>query len=261
MHAVVDAPAAADDTAHHVHPETDDVEGADNANDDDTCRIVRPAAVVAGRRRKVSARRKKSKGTTPMDWRLTDDEFDKLHQKLRFTMEACCDQRGLNGHQNLTYYSAENSILGNDVSGQCLFVNPPWKLAGKIIDHIRRCHAKNPENTKALIVLPKWPTFENCTKRLTLYNEIPARHVIFTRSPDFDGTIIDNVSLVPWAVQYWLLDEHTAPVHLEDNNIPDLTPDEEANINLESTASEETEVIVEENREFSEAADRWLPKG
>ena len=216
--------------------------------------------MVAGRRRKVSARRKKSKGSAPMDWRLTDDEFAKLHQKLQFTMEACCDQRGLNGHQNLPYYSAENSILDNDVSGQCLFVNPPWKLAGKIIDHIRRCHAKNPENTKALIVLPKWPTFENCTKGLTLYNEIPARHVIFTRSPDFDGTIRENVSPVPWAVQYWLLDEHTTPVHLEDNNIPDPTPDEEANINLESTASEETEVIVEENREFSEAADRWLPK-
>ena len=246
----------ADDTAHPVHPMTDSVEGADNATNDDNCRTVRPVAKTAGQRRKVIVRRKKSKGKEPMDWRLVDDEFDRLHQKLQFTKEACCDQRGLNGHQNLPYYSAENSILDNDVSGECLFVNPPWKLAPKIVDHIRRCHAKDPENTKALIVLPKWPTFEDCTKGLTLFEEIPARREIFTRSPDHDGTIRDKVSPVPWAVQYWLLDESSPPINLD----KDASQETHERTTDETHDTEDNEVTVEENNAFSEAADRWLPK-
>ena len=235
---------------------TDSVEGADNATNDDNCRTVRPVAKTAGQRRKVIVRRKKSKGKEPMDWRLVDDEFDRLHQKLQFTKEACCDQRGLNGHQDLPYYSAENSILDNDVSGECLFVNPPWKLAPKIVDHIRRCHAKDPENTKALIVLPKWPTFEDCTKGLTLFEEIPARREIFTRSPDHDGTIRDKVSPVPWAVQYWLLDESNPPINLD----KDASQETHERTTDETHDTEDNEVTVEENNAFSEAADRWLPK-
>ena len=56
-----------------------------------------------------------------MDWRLTDEEFDNLHREFNFSVEACCDPCGKNGHANLRFYSAENSILSNDLTGQRIF--------------------------------------------------------------------------------------------------------------------------------------------
>ena len=122
-----------------------------------------------------------------LDWRLVDSEFDRLHKKMNFTLEACCDTKGDNGHACLRFYSPIDSLLDHDVSGHTIFMNPPWSKAKRFVDHVRQCHASDPKNTKALIVLPKWASFNDITKDLILYEEKPVRQQLFTRSPETDG--------------------------------------------------------------------------
>ena len=141
-----------------------------------------------------------------------DSEFDRLHKKMNFTLEACCDTKGDNGHAGLRFYSPQDSLLNHDVSGQTIFMNPPWSKAKLFMDHVRQCHASDPKNTKALLVLPKWAAFNDITKDLTLYEEKPARQQLFTRSPESDGTAREPVTPAPWPLCYWLLDHRVPPV-------------------------------------------------
>ena len=104
--------------------------------------------------RKFLNRRKRP----PTDgWRLSDKEFDELNIIYSFTLEGCCDPLGLNGHQNLPFYSEQNSLLDHDVSGQSIDCNPSWSLAIQYVEHLRACHSKSPLDTKAVIILPDWP--------------------------------------------------------------------------------------------------------
>lgn len=43
-----------------------------------------------------------------------------------------------------------------DVSGESLWINPPFRQAGAFIDHYLQCKQKSPSDTCALIVLPRW---------------------------------------------------------------------------------------------------------
>ena len=81
-------------------------------------------------RKPVRKRNLTLKKNLPTDgWRLVDAEFDKLHALFNFTLEACCDPLGLNGHHNLPYCSQNDSFLLKDVSKESVFCNPPWSLA------------------------------------------------------------------------------------------------------------------------------------
>jgi len=107
--------------------------------------------------RKLSNRKKRP---TADGWRLNDKEFDDIYRTYSFTLEGSCDSLGLNGHQNLSFYSEQNSLLDHDVSGQSIHCNPPWSLAIKCVEHLRSCHSKSPLDTKSVIVLPLWPKFK-----------------------------------------------------------------------------------------------------
>ena len=137
-----------------------------------------PSRVGGERRRKMPRiQRDTTAKSRDKDWRLIDSEFDKLHRNFGFTLEACCDSKGLNGHANLPYCSELDSFLDKDVTGQRIFLNPPWKLAAKFVKHVRQCHAKDPENTMAIVVLPKWPCFSHITKDLVLYHKFPQENL------------------------------------------------------------------------------------
>jgi len=97
------------------------------------------------------------KRPTTNGWRLSDEDFDELNKVCSFTLEGCCDPFGLNGHQNLPFYSEQNSLLDYDVSGQSIYCNPPWSLPIKCVEHIRACHSKSPLDIEAVIVLSDWP--------------------------------------------------------------------------------------------------------
>ena len=169
-----------------------------------------PAArAVGGRRVKAARTTKAAKPRPRVDWRLVDEEFDRLHRELHFTVEACCDDKGLNGHAGLPFYSPSRDFLQADVAGECVYMNPPWKHAKAMIEHLRSCHARAPTTTRALVVLPKWPSFDAVIEGFTLYREFAARRQLFTRSPENDGSQRDTVAPAPWPVCMWLLDEKT----------------------------------------------------
>ena len=204
-----------------------------------------------------------------------DSEFDKLHEKFRFDLEACCDPAGLNGHAGLQYCSSVNSLLDTDVTGRRLFVNPPWKLAHQFVQHVRQCHAKDPGNTVAVIVLPKWPTFDKLTKDLTLYKEIPAWHSVFTRSAEDDSSQRLPVTPAKWPVQYWVMDASTPVLQTEQTATAEQTvPPAEADVPPEDVPLDvppDNVVPPEDSNDLArepstlddlksmEAATKWLP--
>ena len=149
-----------------------------------------PAEWKAGRRGTSRPKKVKATEDNAIAWRLVDDEFDRLHKEFNFTVEACCDPQGLNGHASLPYYySTHNSFLDNDVSGHTIFLNAPWKIAHKCMQHIRECHSTDPEGTKAVIILLDWQTFKELPSDSKLLRTIPGKQQIFTKSPDNDASL------------------------------------------------------------------------
>ena len=220
-----------------------------------------PAEWKAGSRRGRS-RPKKVRATedNAIAWRLIDDEFDQLHKEFNFTVEACCDPQGLNGHAGLPYYSTQNSFLNNDVSGHTIFLNAPWKIAHKCIQHIRKCHSEDPKGTKAVIILPDWPSFREVTSDLKLLKTIPSRQHLFTKSPDNDASLRTPVDSFRWPVNYWVIDKDT-PVLSEHNvreqNVPSDDATETESAEAHTSEIDETEVnpdIIAQN-----AANKYLP--
>ena len=113
--------------------------------------LVKPQLVING----SSKRPKRASKTNLLSnaWRLIDSEFDKLNVLFSFSIEACCDPEGKNRHGMLPFFSEKDSFLSHDVMGQSVFCNPPWSLAVQCVEHLRKCHAKSPSNTKAVIAL------------------------------------------------------------------------------------------------------------
>ena len=85
-------------------------------------------------------------------------------------------------HGMLPFYSERNSFISHEVVKQYVFCNPPWSLAVQCVEHIRKCHAKSPSNTKAVTVLPKWPQFKSVTTCLKLLEQIPIDTHVFIKA-------------------------------------------------------------------------------
>ena len=73
-----------------------------------------------------------------------------------FTLDACCNDNGNNAHCH-NFCSPSNSFLDRDVSGQQVWMNPPFKHITAFIKHYLRCKSKAPTTTSACIVLPAYP--------------------------------------------------------------------------------------------------------
>ena len=50
------------------------------------------------------------------------------------------------------------------MSGESIFINPPWGMATTVVAHLEACRAKDVENTKAVIILPVFKQFESMVK-------------------------------------------------------------------------------------------------
>ena len=229
-----------------------------------------PAAVKkAGRRCRTVVKRRKKNEEVPVAWRLADSYYDELNSECNFTVEACCDQQGMNRHNaSLLYYSSENSFLDSDVTGESVFINPPWKLAKECITHIRDCHSKNPKGTKAVIVLPDWYTFKESTKDLRLIRTIPAKTAgIFTKSPESDGSVREPVAPAPWPINFWGVDENTPILSKSSNSSSE--PEPEATVDSQDVAGDENQpnekdpdnimANTMDDEAARNAAAQWLP--
>jgi len=100
----------------------------------------------------------------------------------------------------LPFYSEKDSFLSHEVVEKSVVRNPPWSLVVQCVEHIRKCHAKSPTNTKAVIVLPEWPQFKYVTTRLKLLEQIPIDTPVFTKSSPLG--IRHNLVKEPWPINY-----------------------------------------------------------
>ena len=228
----------------------------------------RPVPVIwkAGRRAKVCAKKAKYSEDSAISWRLSDDEFDLLHQKYNFTIEACCDPLGLNGHAELPYFSSKKSFLLHDVAAQTVFLNPPWKIAEACVNHLRLSHAKDPSTT-AVIVLPDWRRFKDVTKDLKLIKVVNPESVrsIFTKSPDDDASLrmslngpFHSLGKTKWAVNYWLLDKDTPVLEhheKEDSSSQNSGSNGDEVSDTESIPNDSEDV---NNAKLPDNTDKWL---
>jgi hypothetical protein len=121
-------------------------------------------------------------------------------------LEGCADDEGLNSHGDLPHYSPSGSILERDLSGERVFINPPWELEEQIGQHFESRRRTTPTSTMAVFVLPKWAKFTQLTKHYKLYQEFPARTQLFTRQSLKNPTQQEAVALAPWHVHMWLVD-------------------------------------------------------
>ena len=251
--------------AHPVHPLLNLVdEGADNIHKnpvDTSSKRPLPANRVGGRRVTKAIKHRKTSTAPPerMDWRLNDSTFDQLDAMFHFTLEACCDDKGLNGHCKydpdtdtrsntvMPFCSPSNSILNRNVVGESIFVHPPWSKATAIVSHIRRCHAKDPQNTLAIFVLPKFPAFAPVLEGLRLLDEQLADRTTFTKSPPTDGGVRNPVYPPKTPLCFWVLDKDTPvlPQYLDNDNL-DNTADDEVELNQDGTQVSEN-IILDDN--------------
>jgi hypothetical protein len=92
------------------------------------------------------------------------------------------------------------------LSGERVFINPPWELAERIAQHFEDCRRTSPTSTMAVFVLPKWAKFAPLTKHWKLYQEFPARIQLFTRQALENPAQHEVVAPTHWHVQLWLID-------------------------------------------------------
>jgi hypothetical protein len=52
------------------------------------------------------------------------------------------------------------------MSGERVFINPPWELADQIGQHLESCRRTAPTTTMAVFDLPKWAKFNQLTKHM-----------------------------------------------------------------------------------------------
>jgi DNA-binding XRE family transcriptional regulator len=159
---------------------------------------------VAGRRRQTKQRQSRKLVTIrSIDWKLVDSVFDPLHARFNFTLEGCADDEGLNSHGDLPHCSPSDSILERDLSGERVFVNPPWEIAKQIAQHFEDCRRTSPTPMMDVFVLPKWAKFAQLTKHWKLYQEFSARTQLFTRQSPENPAQHEVVAPAPWHVQLW----------------------------------------------------------
>jgi hypothetical protein len=116
-----------------------------------------------------------------IDWKLVDSIFEPRHARFDFTLEGCANDEDLSLHGDLPHCSPSDSNMERDLSGERVFINPPWELAEQIGHHFESCRRAAPTSTMVVLVLPKRTKFAELTQRLKLYQEFPARTQLFTR--------------------------------------------------------------------------------
>jgi hypothetical protein len=127
--------------------------------------VATHATIVVGRRRQIKQRQSRKHVTRrSIDWKLVDSVFEPLHARFDFTLEGCADDEGLNSNGDLPNCSPSDSILERDLSGERVFVNPPWELAEQIGQHFESCRRTSPTSTMVVFVLPKWAKFTQLTR-------------------------------------------------------------------------------------------------
>ena len=162
-----------------------------------------PALRVGGRRvHTADNRRSVAASSDRTDWMFDRSEFNRLSAQYGpFTVDAAADVNGNNAHVTTRYYSANDSFLNADVSGQNVWCNPPFAHATDFLSHYLSCKAVSPTTTSGLFILPKWDRWSHLTQHMQLVHEYPARMQLFTRPVTPGSAERTAVGPTSWPVQ------------------------------------------------------------
>ena len=138
-----------------------------------------------------------------IDRMILHSEFQKIERLVghAFTWDAACNDSGDNALCR-NYSCPSRNFLDTDVSGQRVWINPPYSLIRQFVQHYKQCKQKNPSNTSACFLLPKWSG--DWAAELTgmqLIREYPIGSVIFSApTPTGARRVMGGI---PWPVQVW----------------------------------------------------------
>ena len=137
----------------------------------------------------------------------------------RFTWDAACNVSGDNALCR-NFSSPANSFLSTDVSGQHVWINPPFTMISAFLQHYKRCKQRDPTRTSACILLPKWNG--DWVKELAgmqMIKEFGIGSVLFS-APALHGSR-RTMPGIPWPVQIW----YDPPAVPEQPHVGKLLPD------------------------------------
>jgi hypothetical protein len=122
--------------------------------------VVTHAKLVACRcRQNKHIESRKPLFTRSIDWKLLYSVFEPLHARFDFTLEGYVDDADLNLHGDLSHCSPSDSIMEKNLTGERVFINPPWELAEHIGRYFESCRRISPTSTMDVFVLFKWAKF------------------------------------------------------------------------------------------------------
>jgi hypothetical protein len=126
--------------------------------------------------------------------------------------------------------------MERDLSGERMFINPPWELAEQISRHFESSARTSPTSTMIVFVLPKWAKFNELNRHWKIYQEFSARTQPFTRQSLDDPTKQEVVAPTPWLVQLWFVDADCAFY----DSAPTTLPDEPTSVHVPPDVPEES---------------------
>ena len=139
------------------------------------------------------------------DWMVVPEVFEELNSRFGpFTVDGCADDLGLNAFVSSNFYSPSKSFLTAKLSGEKVWVNPPFRMVAPFLKHYLQSKRLAPSTTSAVWCLPVWPDqrFGKFTACMELIKEYPAGSHIFTR-PTSDPGVRALVGPVPWPVRFY----------------------------------------------------------
>ena len=141
-------------------------------------------------------------GRDRQDWMLKKEIFKELDAAYGpFTVDACADPSGDNAHVP-RFYHAKNSFLKADVSGETVWMNPPYANIQEFLDHYFKCKASAPASTAGMFVLPKWTgaPWWPLVERMERVKEYGAGYFLFTAPAEKAGGKRKSIGPAPWPV-------------------------------------------------------------
>jgi hypothetical protein len=134
---------------------------------------------------------------------LLTNEFRVLELMLgrSFTLDACCNPEGANSHCQ-KFCSVADDFLTHDISGETVWLNPPFRDIELFLAHYVEGKKKSPLDTSACILLPRWQAhkWRELLRGMKLIHTYPKGSVIFSEAAR-EGRVV--MKGTPWPVEVW----------------------------------------------------------
>lgn len=144
------------------------------------------------------------------------EEFARVQSELgqSFTLDAACNDHGDNRLCE-RFACPSRSFFDTDVSGERVWINPPYTQIKEWQLHYARCKRKDPEQTSAMFVVPKWSQTELLMRKAgyKLFKTYAQGTVLFNKRTDSGSR--QPMAGIPWPVQLWY-DPPSKPAQLNE---------------------------------------------